>query len=351
MTRYDRQIRLNGFGPEGQESLGKARVLVVGAGGLGVPACQYLAAMGVGLLGIADADRVELTNLHRQPAYTPEDCGSLKVEVLTKHLRIQNPEITVVQHPVFVTPENVLELLQAYDLVVDATDRIATRYLLDDACVIRGIPWVYGALHGFEGQISVFNYESGPTYRCLYPTIPKRGEIPDCNLLGTLGVLPGIIGTLQALEAVKALCGIGRITSGRLLLYNALDQEMQTIHFNKKSAEARTIQSMEAYAPTGCRAGSRIPLEEYCSDIYERQPHVLVDVREPAEFESGHAPQALNIPLMDLDAGRPELRNAPDIYLICQTGNRSAQGCQKLEAVLTEANVYWIDGGMADWNP
>ena len=183
LNRYDRQIRLTGFGTRGQELLGKARILVVGAGGLGVPVCQYLNAMGVGTLGIVDGDIIEETNLHRQPAYGPSDNGQAKISVLGRKLKEQNPETNIELHQTFLEPSNAMALLENYDLVVDATDRIPTRYLLDDACVIRRIPWIYGALHGFEGQLSVFNYQGGPTYRCLFPQIPKPGEIPDCNQL------------------------------------------------------------------------------------------------------------------------------------------------------------------------
>ncbi len=347
--RYDRQIKLEGFGSRGQEQLSKARVLVVGAGGLGVPVCLYLNAMGVGTLGIADGDTVERTNLHRQPAYRPEDQGKLKVAVLKEVLGRQNPATRIITHELFLGPSNALELLEAYDLVVDATDRIPTRYLLDDACAIRDIPWIYGALHGFEGQLSVFNYQGGPTYRCLFPNIPRQGEIPDCNQLGTLGILPGIIGSLQALEAVKVVCGLGEVLSGKLLLFNALDQESRIIRFRKDPFQAvREIHDASHYAPDLCDAGASLSLSEYREKIQGRTPHMLVDVREPHEYEAGHLPGAVNIPLIALDASLETLDVPRELYFICHSGSRSAQAYRILKGRLATASIRWIEGGMRD---
>lgn len=348
-ARYDRQIRLQGFGEEGQKRLQEARVLVVGAGGLGVPACLYLNAMGVGTLGIMDADVVETSNLHRQPTYRAADEGKPKIEVLAAHLQAQNPHTRVVLHPVFLRPSNALDLLESYDLVVDATDRIPTRYLLDDACVIRGIPWVYGALHGFEGQLSVFNFQDGPTYRCLFPQIPKPGEIPDCNQLGTLGVLPGIIGTLQALEAVKVLCGLGEVLSGRLLLFNAMEQTTQQMRFSKDpDQEAREIGDDSHYNASVCETGGAISVEDYLEQLRSGKPHLLVDVREEAEFETFHLPDSLNIPLLELQERIGEIKGSPEVYLICKSGSRSAQAYRKLEGRLGPTSLKWILGGVQD---
>ncbi|UCE70413.1 MAG: HesA/MoeB/ThiF family protein [Flavobacteriaceae bacterium] len=348
-ARYDRQIRLRGFGEAGQKSLQQARVLVVGAGGLGVPVCLYLNSMGVGTLGIVDADVVETSNLHRQPAYREADVGKRKIDVLADHMKAQNPHTRVVLHPVFLQPSNALDLLEDYDLVVDATDRIPTRYLLDDACVIRGIPWIYGALHGFEGQLSVFNYQDGPTYRCLFPKIPKPGEIPDCNQLGTLGVLPGIMGTRQALEAVKILCGLGEVLSGRLLLFSALDQESRQMRFPKDPAQApREIRDDSHYNASVCETGGAISVEDYLERNRSGKPHLLVDVREETEFDDFHLPDSLNIPLMELQARIEELVGAPEVYLICKSGSRSAQAYRTLQGQLRGTSLKWILGGVQD---
>ena len=352
MNRYDRQVRLKAFGKKGQEFLGKARVLVVGAGGLGVPVCQYLNAMGVGVLGIVDGDRIEETNLHRQTAYDPSDQGALKIEVLGKKLQQQNPDTEIMLHPVFLQPSNVLDLIGPYDLVVDATDRIATRYLLDDACVIRNIPWVYGALHGFEGQVSVFNYQGGPTYRCLFPNIPKPGEIPDCNQQGTLGILPGIIGSLQALEAVKVLCGLGEVLSGKLLLFNALDQGSSQIRFKRKPDQGeRRIMDEAHYEGALCDTGGQVSVSDFLAFRESGSPYLLVDVREPEEFEEYHLPEALNYPLLELEQHLPELQKADTIYLVCQSGGRSAQAYQKIKGKLTTSDVHWIQGRLQELRP
>ncbi len=350
-TRYDRQIKLQGFGAEGQRRLRQSRILVVGAGGLGVPVCLYLNAMGVGTLGIADGDVIETSNLHRQPAYGEADVGKPKTEVLAETLRAQNPQPRLELHPTFLVPSNVLEILEGYDLVVDATDRIPTRYLLDDACVIHRIPWVYGALHGFEGQLSVFNYQGGPTYRCLFPQIPKPGEIPDCNQLGTLGVLPGIIGTLQALEAVKVACGLGEVLSGRLLLFNALEQESRHMRFKRTHSDGeRQIHDAAHYHAAQCDHGGAIGVTEYLERIQSEKEYLLVDVREADEFDEFHLPGARNIPLMQLEASMDKLAEFPAVYFICKSGSRSAQAFRSFIARQPRANAWWILNGMEAWN-
>ncbi|MDM9631746.1 HesA/MoeB/ThiF family protein [Robiginitalea aurantiaca] len=352
VNRYDRQIRLKAFGARGQELLGAARVLVVGAGGLGVPVCQYLNAMGVGTLGIVDGDTIEETNLHRQPIYTPSDCGNSKITILGQKLQEQNPDTRIELHPTFLQPSNALDLVDSYDLVVDATDRIPTRYLLDDVCVIKRIPWIYGALHGFEGQLSVFNYKEGPTYRCLFPQIPKPGEIPDCNQLGTLGILPGIIGSLQALEAVKVICGLGEVLSGKLLLFSALDQESRQVRFQKDpSQESREVRDEAHYNSGFCGTGEGVSLSDYLERSKSDQAPLLVDVREPEEFEAFHLPEAQNFPLMELEQRIAELDHAGAVYLICHSGSRSAQAYQKLEGRLQSATLSWISGGMRNLEP
>ena len=180
-NRYDRQIRLKEFGPEAQRKLSEARVLVVGAGGLGLPVLQYLNSMGVGTIGIAEQDIIECSNLHRQPMYTNSDVGRPKIEVAVNVLSRQNPETTIIAHDVFLVRDNALDIIESYDIIVDASDNFATRYLVNDSCVILKKPFVYGALHGFEGQLSVFNYNEGPTYRCIFPKMPEPSEVPDCN--------------------------------------------------------------------------------------------------------------------------------------------------------------------------
>ena len=203
--RFIRQTSLVQFGAEGQAKLADARVLLVGLGGLGVPVAQYLNAMGIGTLGLVEQDIVEMHNLQRQVLYSENDLGQPKLKVALEKLALQNSNTKLNGHPCFLTKDNALDILANYDVVVDATDNFETRYLINDACLLQNKPFVYGALHGFEGQVSVFNYNNGPTYRCLFPNMPKADEIPDCNTNGVLGVLPSIIGSLQALEVVKLI--------------------------------------------------------------------------------------------------------------------------------------------------
>ncbi len=220
--RYNRQIILPNFGQESQEKLKTSRVLVVGAGGLGSPALQYLAAAGVGTLGIMDADVVDISNLQRQVLYTGNDQGKPKVWCAKERLQMMNPDITIQAIRERLTKENALEYIPMYDLVLDGSDNFATRYLVNDACVIAGKPFVYGAIYQYEGQVSLFNYKGGPTYRCLF-SVPSENP-RSASEAGVLGVLPGITGTWQACEAIKALTGVGNTLSGRLFIFNILNQ-------------------------------------------------------------------------------------------------------------------------------
>ncbi len=350
--RYQRQMQLKGFGPEGQKALSAAAVLVVGAGGLGVPVSQALNAMGVGRIGLVDGDIIETSNLHRQPAYGPSQVGRPKVAELARWLAVQNPDTRLDIHDTFLNASNALDLFRPYDLVVDATDNLATRYLIDDAALIAEIPWVYGALHGYEGQVSVFNYRGGPTYRCLFPTMPGEGEIPDCNMLGTLGVLPGLIGNLQALETVKVVCDMPGILSGKLLLYNGLDQFMQTISFTRNptriAGDEKSLQDGSQNCAMTEGAVSASDYRELCEGGIE---HMLVDVREPSEFELVHLPGSRNIPLMELAGHGKALLKATSIYFICKSGPRSMQAYQYLKQTHPSVRAFWISGGLRDFKP
>ena len=222
ISRYQRHLSLAGFGPAAQERLKASSVLVIGAGGLGCPALLYLAAAGVGRILIVDPDTVDVSNLQRQVLYTGADRGSSKAEAAARRLRALNPLIGIEARAVRFQRSNALELVRSCDLVVDGSDNFATRYMVNDACVIAGKPFVYGAIQGFEGQVSVFNWRGGPTYRCLFPEPPDPGTVPNCAEAGVLGAVTGIIGTMQACEAIKVLAGVGQPLSGRLLVWNAL---------------------------------------------------------------------------------------------------------------------------------
>lgn len=345
-SRYLRQTNLKDFGPEGQAKLLSAKILVVGLGGLGVPVLQYLNAMGVGTLGLMDQDVVELTNLQRQVLYTEEDLGKLKLTVVHEKLKAQNSATHFKLHDSFLTKENALEIIEVYDLVVDATDNFPTRYLINDACVLLKKPFVYGALHGFEGQVSVFNHENGPTYRCLYPKMPAPEEIPNCNENGVLGVIPGIIGTLQALEAVKLLTGIGEVLSGKLMIYNGLTQYVNKIGFTTNLENKKLERLQDFYEPVECEVLPTISAEDFQLSRTSGKPYQLIDVRTPGEFDENHLEEAQNIPLDQLDTFKLSDFDAETFYVICQSGKRSALALTQLKALYPQKQFYHVLGGM-----
>ncbi|MFT5737331.1 MAG: adenylyltransferase/sulfurtransferase [Maribacter sp.] len=343
--RYIRQTILKEFGPDGQRKLANAKVLVVGAGGLGVPVLTYLNAMGVGTLGIVDADVVSISNLHRQVLFTEAMVGLLKVQAAAEQLQKQNPETQINAYPTFLDVSNALEIIGNYDLVVDATDNFPTRYLINDACVILNTPFVYGALHGFEGQVSVFNYQNGPTYRCLFATMPKADAIPDCNENGVLGILPGIVGNLQALEVVKVICGLGEVLSGTLLLYDALTQRMQRMKFSQQSKNLKIDSLADSY-----HLDCELPLKETGSIAI--RPLLIdgrievVDVRTQQEFDSDHLQGAKHIPLDQLEQRSHEIDLNKPVYLICQVGIRSQKAIYILQQKFPQKEFINVTGGM-----
>lgn len=233
MKRYERQIILPEIGILGQLKLAEAKVLIVGVGGLGCPVLQNLAAAGIGTIGIVDGDVIEETNLHRQYLFAVSDIGKKKVDVACGLIAGQNPEIRIISYPEHFTKENAFEITADYQIIVDCTDTIATRYLINDVAEAKGIPMVYASIHKFEGQLSVFNYNNGPTYRCLFPENEKMGTVANCNDSGVLGVMPNILGTMQASEVLKIVLSFGEILSGKLCLYNSLNNDFQFIEIEK----------------------------------------------------------------------------------------------------------------------
>ncbi len=343
--RYNRQLILKDFGPEAQQKLTDAKVLVVGAGGLGVPVLTYLNAMGVGTLGVVDNDVVALSNLHRQVLYNESDVGMLKVKAAIRALSSQNKTTRFHGYETFLAKENALEIIADYDLVIDATDNFPTRYLINDACVLLKKPFVYGALHGFEGQVSVFNYQDGPTYRCLYPTMPKADEVPNCNEHGVLGIIPGIVGNFQALEAVKVLTGVGQVLSGRLLLYNGLDAVFQKIKFsqnpeNKLRTELETNYDFECEVPIQSIAPADFLV------LNETTQLQIIDVRTLAEYEVGHLENSLHIPLANLSSRTAEIDQHVPAYFLCQSGVRSQKAIVLLQELMPTSQFIDISGGM-----
>ena len=343
--RYQRQTNLNGFGIEGQRKLKQAKVLVVGAGGLGVPVLTYLNAMGVGTLGIVDADVVSLSNLHRQVLYTEDMVGTSKVLAAKDQLLRQNSNTQIETYQTYLTVANALNIIKDYDIVVDATDNFPTRYLINDACVIANKPFVYGALHAFEGQVSVFNYKGGPTYRCLFPTMPAADAVPNCNENGVLGILPGIIGNLQALEVVKIVAEIGDVLSGFLLLFDTLSQRTQQIRFKLQPGN-NEIKSLASSYEFDCE----LPLKSVgASELLQLLSDTaieLIDVRTYKEYQRQHLKEAKHIPLGELTDRVAEVDLETTVYVICQSGVRSKKAIIKLQELFPGKDFINVSGGM-----
>lgn len=343
--RYIRQTTLRGFGTEGQKKLTEAKVLVIGAGGLGVPVLTYLNAMGVGKMGIVDNDTVSITNLHRQVLYGQNDVGKSKVGTALEKLKAQNDDTKLIVYDCFLNSKNALEIITDYDIVVDASDNFPTRYLVNDACVILKKPFVYGALHGYEGQVSVFNYEGGPTYRCLFPNMPKADEVPNCNEHGVLGIIPGIIGNLQALEAIKIITGIGEILSGKLLIFDGLQQAYQKIKFKlqPENLEIKMLQDFYEWNDP-CEIVPTIKAEELPMLLGKNVQ--IIDVRTAEEFFDYHLPNSIHIPLNELEINSSKINFSLPVYLVCQSGKRSETALIQLREKHPESVFFSILGGL-----
>ncbi len=344
--RYIRQTSLKEFGPEAQRRLSKASVLVVGLGGLGIPVLQYLNAMGVGTLGLVDQDVIDLTNLQRQVLYSERDIGQQKIKIAIQKLKMQNSQTNFKAYDRFLVRDNALGIIENYDLVIDASDNFATRYLINDACVILKKPFVYGALHGFEGQVSVFNYKGGPTYRCLFPDMPSAVELPDCNENGVLGIIPGIIGNLQALEAVKILAEVGEVLSGKLLIFNGLDQTYQKINFPLKQANLHIEKLQESYDEESCAPLPSISASRLNKLIENEMQLQLIDVRSEEEFADHSLARTRNIPLDELENRISEINLELPVYFLCQSGKRSEKAVIKIQDHFQNTRVYNVEGGI-----
>jgi adenylyltransferase/sulfurtransferase len=360
--RYRRHLNLAEIGPEGQARLRDARVAVVGAGGLGCPAALYLAAAGVGTLGLIDADHVDLSNLQRQVLYGGEDVGRPKVEVARARLEALNADVRLELHPVRLTAANALELLRSYDVVLDGSDNFPTRYLVNDACVLLGKPVVYGAILRFEGQASVFDARRGPCYRCLFPEPPPPGSVPSCAEAGVLGVLPGLIGTLQATEVLKLVTGVGEPLLGRFVQYDALEMRFSEFRFGKDPecpvcSERPTLTALVDYEGfCGIPAAQEEPLPELAADAVRRRgvpgrDYLLLDVREPAEHEKARIEGARLLPLGELPERLAELeawRERP-VVVHCHRGGRSARAARLLRE-RGFRDVANLSGGIEAWS-
>src|SRR5690554_217979 len=356
--RYARHLILPHVGAEGQRLLKQARVLVAGAGGLGSASALYLAAAGVGTLGLVDHDVVDASNLQRQVIHGESTLGMPKVESAARRLRDLNPHVRIELHHTRLTRHNALNIIRDYDLVVDGTDNFPARYLLNDACVLLGKPLVYGSVFRFEGQVSVFGLADGPCYRCLLPEPPPPNSVPSCAEAGVLGVLPGTIGTLQATEALKLILGAGDVLSGRLLLYDALDMTFNTITLPKRASclacgDNPTITELIDYDAFCGVSGDPIPAEQTPRQIKARldtgEPLILLDVREPFELQISRLDGARNIPMSEINARWQEIPRDQPVVVFCHTGVRSAN----LIAALREAgydNLINLAGGIDAWS-
>lgn len=360
--RYRRHLNLDEVGVEGQRRLLEARVALIGAGGLGSPLAQYLAAAGVGTLGIIDPDVVDLSNLQRQVLYATADVGRPKVEVARERVAAMNPDVRVEAHAVQLTSENALELLGDYQVVIDGTDNFPTRYLSNDACVLLGKPLVHGAILRFDGQAAVFDANRGPCYRCLFPEPPPPGSVPSCAEGGVLGVLPGLIALVQATEALKLVTGAGEPLIGRFLQVDALEMRFTEYRLAKDPdcpacgprPSITELIDYEGFCGVAVGQGegpAPIRPVELARRLEGEAPPLLLDVREPEEHEKARIPGARLIPLASLPSRLPELSEWKErpVVVHCKTGARSSRAC----ALLTGAgftDVTNLDGGIEAWS-
>ncbi len=354
LHRYSRQILLPGFGSEGQEKLKKAKALVIGAGGLGSPILLYLAAAGVGEIGILDFDVVDVSNLQRQVLFTTDDVGKLKSELAAEKIKALNPTIQTHVYNVYLSSANAIEIFSNFDLIVDGSDNLPTRYLVNDTCVILQKPLIYGAIFQFEGQVSVFNEllktgSRGPNYRDLFPHPPPPEMVPSCSEGGVIGVLPGIIGAMMANEAIKIITGIGDSLCGRLLLFDALDftTRFLKISVNPNKDEVKELIDYEAFcSPMHEKSVQEIEPDEVKSLIAQDQVH-LIDVREPFEFDASNI-GGVNIPLKSIEDHLVLISNSKSTIVLCRSGGRSRQAIIKLQS-LGYTNMINLKGGLLKW--
>ena len=359
--RYGRHLIIPEVGLEGQRRLKSASVLIIGAGGLGSPLAFYLTAAGVGRIGIVDFDVVDLSNLQRQILHTTKDVGRSKLESAREKLESLNPNVKIETYEMRLTSENALDLIKEYDIVVDGTDNFPTRYLVNDACVFLKKPNVYGSIFRFEGQVSVFYADKGPCYRCLYKEPPPPGLVPSCAEGGVLGVLPGIIGTIQALETIKLILGIGEPLIGKLLLFDALRMKFRELKLRKDPecpvcGENPTVKELIDYdAFCGItpeqilhQSGLEITPEELKEKLENGEDIILIDVREPVEYEINRIEGSKLIPLSKLPEKVNELDQTREIVLYCKMGGRSARAVQLLRE-LGFTRVKNLAGGIDAW--
>lgn len=342
--QYDRHLILNEIGAEGQLKLKNAKVLVIGAGGLGCAVLQYLSAAGVGTIGIIDDDNVDQSNLQRQILYTHLDIGENKAITAAKRLKPLNPFVEFEVYRTRLTTKNVLDLFKNYDLIVDGTDNFSSRYLINDAAVLTDKPVIFGSIFKFEGQLSVFNYKNGPTYRCLFPSPPKASEVPNCSEIGVLGVLPGIIGSLQANEVLKIILGLGEILTGKLLTIDVLSMNQRLFSFKKNPSIL--ITKLEEEYDSIC--GIPPAVKEISFTTFKNQAFQfkVLDVRTLDEREEFHI-KSLHIPLNELTERHHEISQDKKLLVYCKSGVRSAYAIAMLQENGFKNELVNLKGGLS----
>ena len=332
LIKYQRQILLPEIGVNGQLKIKEAKVLMIGAGGLGSPVLQYLAAAGIGEIGIIDDDLVTISNLHRQILYTTADIGLNKALVAEKKIKLLNSSLEVNAYPTKLTKDNCEKLFTNYDLVIDGTDNFETKYLINDFCVQLNKPLIFGAIHQFEGQVSVFNYLNGPNYRAIYPNIPKDNDIKNCAEIGVMNTLPAIIGSIMANEAIKVICQIGDILNGKMLVLNVLDYQFNIFKIGKQKVKKNILRE---------NLNNEIGIEEL---NLNRENYFLIDVREEHEFEEFNI-GGINIPLHDLLSQKDQITSNKKIIFCCQSGRKSKMALEILKPFINQ-ELYSLKNGI-----
>ncbi|NBC02790.1 MAG: molybdopterin-synthase adenylyltransferase MoeB [Bacteroidetes bacterium] len=329
--KYSRQIRLSEVGLAGQDKLGSAKVLIVGMGGLGCPSAQYLAAAGVGTLGLMDDDRVCISNLHRQILYTESNVGKPKVEVAKKALQKLNPDVNLISIPERLDEKNAISLFEEYDLIIDGSDNFQTKYLINDASVLTNKPWIYASIYKYQGQLSVFNYGGGPTYRCLFPT--KTNQNVSCEEVGVIGVLPGVLGTLQATEAIKMILNAGHVLSGKLKVIDLLTNQDQLISLKRNEDEVEKVKS-------------RGLKPEIIECELQSTDKMYLDVRDPFEEPKPTNSNVLSIPMNQLEKRYDEIPKDRQVHVVCQHGIRSKNAIEYLQEKHGFTNLVNVEDGI-----
>ncbi len=351
MSRYNRHIILSEIGQQGQDKISNAKILVIGAGGLGCPVLQYLAAAGVGTIGIIDFDVVELSNLQRQVLFGKSSLGKNKAIAARARLEDLNNDISIIAYPKQLTYQNAIELFNLYDIIVDGSDNFETRYLVNDACIITNKPLVFGAIYKFEGQVSVFNYKNGPSYRCLFPNPPQKSAVPNCSEIGVLGVLPGIIGSMQANEVLKLILGLGDVLSGKLFCYNALKSQTSILKIKRNETIIQSVLDKEySFENKQINIGCEIEvIEVSISEIVSEKNIQFIDIRESHEQPKVDNLNVTYIPLSELETSLHKIDLSKKKALFCKSGMRSKHAVKVLQE-LNINNCFSIPQGASEIN-